>query len=154
MKKLFSTAQSSATDTALLIARVGIGFLMLTHGLPKMQSLLSGGPVQFPPVMGMSPEISLFLAVFAEVVCSVLLLVGAGTRLATIPLIVTMLVAVFSIHAADELTKKEPGLLYLLMYTVLLFAGAGKYSVDNLLHKKWGASYRPRMSGKSAAIPA
>lgn len=153
MKKIFSADHTSATDTALLIARVGIATLMLTHGLPKMQMLLSGGPIQFPPVMGMSAEFSLILAVLAEVACSLLLMLGFATRLATLPLIITMLVAVFSIHAADGMDKKEPGLHYLLVYVVLLFAGAGKYSVDYVLHKKWHRSFRPRTSSKSAAIP-
>jgi len=139
MKKLFSTAHSSATDAALFIARIGIAILMLTHGLPKLEMLLSGGPVQFPPVMGMSPDVSLALAVFAEVGCSVLLLVGLGTRLATVPLIITMLVAVFSIHAADGMDKKEPGLHYLLVYVILLLAGwkvfGGSSAVQEVEHR-------------------
>ena len=102
MNKLFSTSNTSATiNLALLIARVGIAALMLTHGIPKLGMLLSGEPVQFLPFMGMSAELSLGLAIFAEVFCSIFLLAGFATRLATIPLIITMLVAVLVVHAAD-----------------------------------------------------
>src|SRR5689334_21967428 len=109
MKKIMSINKAAATtDIALLVARVGIAALMLTHGIPKMMMLFSGAPVQFPPVMGLSAELSLGLAVFAEVFCSILLLAGFATRLATIPLIITMLVAVLFIHGADPLAKQEP----------------------------------------------
>lgn len=137
MKKIFSVNKATtSTDIALLVARLGIAALMLTHGIPKMMMLFSGSPVQFPPVMGMSAELSLGLTVFAEVICSVMLLAGFATRLAAIPLIITMLVAVLLIHGADPLAKQEPALQYLLVYVVLLFAGSGKYSIDYLLQVK------------------
>ncbi len=66
MKKIFSVKDiSGATGIALLIARVGIAALMLTHGIPKLMMLLSGSPVQFPALLG-TPEISLGLTIFAE----------------------------------------------------------------------------------------
>ena len=137
MKKLLSVNNTpSTTDLMLLIARAGIAALMLTHGIPKLMMLVSGAPVKFPPVMGMSAELSLGLTVFAEVFCSVLILAGFATRLATIPLIITMLVAVFYIHGSDPFAIKEAGLQYLLVYIVLLFAGSGKYSVDYFLNRK------------------
>lgn len=137
MKKIIHVNKAAiTTDIALLVARLGIATLMLTHGIPKMMMLFSGAPVQFPPVMGMSAELSLGLVVFAEVFCSLLLLAGFATRLATIPLIITMLVAVLLIHVADPLAKQEPALQYLLVYVVLLFAGSGKFSIDYLLQGK------------------
>jgi putative oxidoreductase len=137
MKRILSVNKSAtSTDIALLVARIGIAALMLTHGIPKMMMLFSGAPVQFPPVMGLSAELSLGLAVFAEVFCSVLLIAGFATRLAVVPLIITMLVAAFIIHGADPFGKQEPSIQYLLVYVVLLFAGSGKYSIDYLLQRK------------------
>lgn len=137
MNKFFSISNTSGTiNMALLIARLGIAALMLTHGIPKLGMLLSGEPVQFLPFMGLSAKFSLGLAVFAEVVCSVFLLVGFATRFATVPLIITMLVAVLMVHAADPFAMKEPGFQYLLVYVVLLLMGGGKYSVDYLLQPK------------------
>ena len=137
MKKIFSINNTSAkTDIALIIARIGIAALMLTHGVPKLIMLFSGDPIKFPPMMGMSATLSLGLAVFAEVFCSLFLLAGFVTRLVTIPLIITMLVAIVSIHGADPVAVKEPALHYLLVYLVLIFAGGGKYSLDSLLQRK------------------
>lgn len=134
MKKLFTIDQNqNSIDVALLIARIGIGAFMLTHGLPKLMMLLGDAPVQFPGLMGMSPAFALFLTVFAEVVCSILILVGLGTRLASIPLIFTMILAVFFIHAADPFATQEKGFLYLLVYVVLFLLGSGKYSLDAIL---------------------
>lgn len=137
MKKIIHVNKAAiTTDIALLVARLGIAALMLVHGIPKMMMLFFGAPLQFPAVMGMSAELSLSLTVFAEVVCSLFILAGFATRLATVPLIITMLVAVFVIHGADPFARQEPALYYLLVYVVLLFAGSGKFSIDYLLQRK------------------
>ena len=136
MMKIFSASTSVRRDGLLLVARVSIAVLMLVHGLPKLQLLFSGSAIQFPNVMGMGPELSLALTVFAEVLCSILILVGLATRVAVIPLIVTMLVAVFYIHGQDPFLKQEMGLHYLLVYAVLLIAGSGRYSADFLIEQR------------------
>ena len=131
MKAILKVAEvSEATDAALLGARLGIAALMLTHGIPKLIMFLSGQPVQFPPVLGMSAEVSLALAVAAEVFCSIFVLIGFGTRLAVIPLAITMIIAAFLIHGNDPLSVKEPALQYLFVYVVLFLTGSGKYSLD------------------------
>lgn len=135
MRKILSI-QLGTSDAMLLVLRIGVAMLMLTHGVPKMMMLLSGGPNQFPPVLGLSSETSLMLAVGAEVFCSLLILTGTATRLAVVPLMITMLVAILMIHGADPFTKKEPALIYLLVYTTLMIGGSGKYSVDYALLRK------------------
>ncbi len=136
MKKIFRTETNSVTHhIATLILRLTAGGFMLTHGLPKLQRLLSGD-FQFADPFGFGPGISLGLAVFAEFVCSILLVLGLGTRLVTIPLMFTMAVAAFITHGADPFGRKEMALLYLTAYLVLFLLGSGKYSVDNFLQKK------------------
>ena len=138
MKRLFNTGQtSSMTDAALLIARITIAVLMLSHGLPKL-ALFNQTPVPFVDFLGMGTTVSLALTVFAEVGCSILILFGLGTRIATIPLIITMAVAVLYVHGADPLAKQEPGIHYMLTYMLLLIMGSGKYSVDHLLTTSLG----------------
>ncbi|MGV3504521.1 MAG: DoxX family protein [Adhaeribacter sp.] len=137
MKKLLNVYQSAnGIDVALLIGRAGIAALMLTHGWPKLEKLFAADPVQFPALLGFSAAATLALAVFAEVGCSLLILAGLATRLAAIPLIITMLVAVVSVHGADPFAQKEPGLMYLLTYIMLLLTGSGRYSLDYLLQQK------------------
>ena len=137
MNRLFNTNYNHRTlDIALFILRVGIALLMLSHGIPKLNTLLAGGEIKFPDPIGVGAVTSLSLAVFAEVFCSVLVLIGLATRLAVVPLMVTMLIAVFVIHAEDGLEKMEAGIHYLLTYLVLLFAGSGRVSFDFLISRK------------------
>jgi len=129
-RKIFTTDHSGHIGLGLLILRVSFGVLMLNHGIDKLSnfsSIVSSG--QFMPVIG-SVALGLGLVVFAEVFMSVLLILGIFTRLAVIPLIITMLVAVFFVHIHDPFSKMELALLYLFPYLALLLAGPGKYSVD------------------------
>lgn len=137
MKNIMNPGNYSQNiNLVLLILRVAIGVFMLTHGLGKMANLFGDEPISFADPIGLGAPVSLALAVFAEVLCSVLLILGLFTRLAAIPLIITMLVAAFIVHAGDEFREKEMALLYLLVYTVIAITGAGKYSLDNLIYKK------------------
>jgi putative oxidoreductase len=140
MNKLFlKTLSLSNVNGALLLLRVGVSLMMLTHGYPKLMRFFADEPIAFTSILGLSAAVSLALAVFAEFLCSVLLILGAGTRLASIPLIVTMAVAAFHVHADDPFSRKEKAVLFLLIYIVLLFTGGGKFSIDYL----WAAKRSP-----------
>lgn len=137
MKNLFSTKINlKSLDFILLLTRIAVAAFMLTHGYPKLMKLLAGGEIQFADPFGLGMTFSLVLVVFAEFFCSILVGFGIGTRLATIPLIITMSVAAFIAHEADPFGKKEMALLYLVIYVFLLFTGSGRFSVDYLISRK------------------
>lgn len=137
MIKLFQVKRNENNlSLIILVIRLSIATLMIFHGLPKLNTLLAGGEIQFPDPLGVGSTFSLCLTVFAEVVCSFFIAIGLGTRLASIPLLITMLVAVFVIHGADPIDVKEMGILYLLFYLLLLVTGSGKFSLDSLISKK------------------
>lgn len=125
-------------DILTLLLRIAFGGLMLFHGYPKLVRLFSNpmSEITFADPLGVSPAVSLILAMLAEVVCAILVLVGFRTRLATIPLIFTMAIAVLIVHAGDPLRNRELGLLYLTGYIAIAILGGGKYSVDNMLGNK------------------
>jgi putative oxidoreductase len=136
MKMLFSTRFSdSVIHIWLLFYRIFLSVFMLTHGWPKLMRFFSEAPISFADPLGLGVIPSLLLAVFSEIVCSVLIILGLGTRLASIPLIITMIVAAFVVHGEDPFARKEMALLYLLGYIMLLIMGSGKYSVDRFLKK-------------------
>ncbi len=117
-------------DLGLLIQRVSIaGMLLMMHGWEKLVGFTYIAP-HFPDPTGLGGTISLALAMFAEFFCAIAVLFGAWTRLAVLPIVATMLVAVLIIHADDPWGKKELALLYLVPMITLFFTGAGKYSVD------------------------
>lgn len=127
---------SKNIDLSLLILRIAGGALMLTHGVGKMEALFGTDPIQFPDPIGLGATTSLALAVFAEVLCALFLIIGFATRFSALPLLITMFVAVFIIHSADPFAKQELPLIYGSIYLVLLIAGAGKFSIDNLIFNK------------------
>lgn len=120
----------------LLILRLTAGAFMITHGWGKLEMLTSGEPIKFADPIGIGMAPSLVLTVFAEVVCAILIILGLFTRLAAIPLIITMLTAAFIIHAQDPFNVKEMALLYTVLFSVIAITGAGKFSIDNLIYGK------------------
>jgi putative oxidoreductase len=133
MKRIFQTAvNTNQLDYIILLLRITVAVFMITHAIPKMNKLIAGGEIQFPDPIGMGPSISLVLTLFAELFCSILIGFGFLTRLAAFPLIITMAVAAFIVHAGDPFKQKELSLMYLILYIVLFIIGSGKYSVDIL----------------------
>jgi putative oxidoreductase len=123
-------------NLALLLLRVSGGAFMLTHGLGKFSMLFSGNPIKFANPIGLGETASLALAVFAEVFCSILLILGLTTRFAAIPLIITMLVAALIVHANDGFGRQELPLLYGVIYLTIAITGAGNLSFDHWIFKK------------------
>lgn len=111
-----SNSGSILKDIILLVVRVFVGFAMLSHGFPKLQMLLAGGKIEFFDFMGMGPVVSLVLTVFAEFVCSILLILGLFTRVSLGFLVFTMAIAAFFVHGADPFEKREMSLIYLSVY--------------------------------------
>lgn len=135
MKKILSVTPAGVpVDLGLLVLRIGAGVFMVAHGYMKIQhfSEMQG---QFMNFMGLSSSISLCLAIFAEFFCSLLLIAGLLTRLAAIPLIITMFVALFLAHEGDAFGKGGPATIYLIIYATLLLTGPGKFSLDKALFK-------------------
>ncbi|QLH44662.1 MAG: DoxX family protein [Bacteroidota bacterium] len=132
---LSTRLNETATSLGLLLLRILSGGMMTIHGwgkIVKWAELKSS----FPDPFGIGHEISLALTVFAEFICAGLLVVGLGTRLVLIPLLIVMAVAIFKIHAADPLNEKELALFYLVIYAALLLSGPGKFSLDKVWLKK------------------
>lgn len=108
---------------------------MLSHGIPK---LLAFGTLSanFPDPLGVGSFTSLVLSIGAEVGCSLLLIFGLFTRLAILPLLFTMIMAFFVIHASDPFAVKELAMIYITIYVAIFSIGAGRFSLDRLIFKQ------------------
>ncbi|KAA3600852.1 MAG: DoxX family protein [Calditrichaeota bacterium] len=123
-------------DISALILRIVFGGLMLVnHGWGKMMKFFGDEPIKFADPIGLGETTSLGLAVFAEALCAFLIVIGLRTRLAVVPLVITMLVAIFVIHISDPFKKMELGIIYLFAYVVIALLNSGRYSVDALISK-------------------
>ncbi|GGG43564.1 DoxX family protein [Bizionia arctica] len=118
------------TDLALAILRISISGMMLMHGIPKIERLFAS-PIEFGDPIGVGPTLSLILALIGEVVAPVLIIIGFKTKLAAIPVMITMFVAAFVVHLNDDFGTKEKALLYLVGFLVIFLAGPGKFALDN-----------------------
>lgn len=125
-------AYSLIGSFALLWLRLIVGSFMISHGFGKLMMLINGYTSLFPDPLQIGVTASLILAVSAEFLCSILLITGFLTRLATIPLLITMFVAGFVFHATDPFEIKELALVYASIYVTILLTGAGKFSLDHL----------------------
>jgi putative oxidoreductase len=135
MKKLFSTKYSDRSiSLALLLLRLSLGGLMIPHGYKKLMNFAAKSS-SFADPFHIGGPASMGLAIFAEFFCAVFIVLGLMTRLATIPLIVAMSVAVFIAHKGEIFGEGEHAALYLFGFIVLLFTGPGKISMDKLIGK-------------------
>ena len=100
--------KEAVSNITLLIIRLGSAALMLTHGWPKAMKLIGGGEIKFADPLGIGVMPSLILTVFAEVLCAVLVGIGLKTRLAALPLVITMITAGLIVHGADPIADRKP----------------------------------------------
>lgn len=136
MKRLFSTRVSESTlSIALFVLRVGAGSLMMIqHGLNKIQNFGTKSG-RFADPFGLGSTTSYSLVVFAEFFCAAFIILGLFTRLAAIPLVIAMAVALFVAHNGHFFGEGENAGLYLVCFLTILLAGPGRASLDRLIGK-------------------
>ena len=115
MRKLLSTQYSAgAFNTAMLFLRIVAGGLMLVHGYDKMVHF-NETAANMMNFMGIGSKASTALVIFAEFFCSLFIILGLFTRLACIPLIICMSVALFMAHNGDFFGKGPVAALFLVV---------------------------------------
>ena len=136
MRRLFSTKVSdNALSFALLVLRVGSASLMLVkYGWDKLTHFSQIAP-KFSDPFHIGSTTSLALVVFAEFFCSAFIIIGLFTRLAAIPLVIAMGVALFLSSHGDFFGKGANAGLYLICFLTLLIAGPGRVSLDKFIGK-------------------
>lgn len=130
MKKLVNNP-----DLGVLIFRLFVGLTMaLVHGMTKMPP--SDGLIGAVTELGFPmPVIFAWSAGLAEVVGGLLIAVGLFTRPAAFFLGFTMAVAAFGQHGNDGFAKQELALFFLVSCVLLIFQGAGRFSLDRMIRK-------------------
>jgi len=150
MKKLFFDCgtRDTVASIGILALRVMIGLMMLIgHGIPKIQQFEARKDFffvpDFFPLKFMSPAVSLMACIGAEVIGSVLIIIGLATRPAAFLLGFSLVIAAFSFLGATPwffspptlVESKELPLLYLIPVITIILTGAGGYSLDAAIHK-------------------
>jgi putative oxidoreductase len=122
-------------NTGLLILRIGIGIMMMVHGLPKIM----GGPEKWAGLGGSMQVINInflpmfwgFMAAISEGLGGFLLILGLFFRPVNILLVFTMIIAAL-VHfgKGDGLSGASHAIELGIVFFGLIFIGPGKYSVD------------------------
>jgi len=152
-RNIFSINGKDYRQSAPLFLRLAIGFGFMAHGWAK----LSKGPEGFEKLLTVLhipfPHVMAWLTVLTEILGGFAIFAGIFVSIAAVPLICTMLVAMFSIHIhygyssvnTIGLTAKGPllgppgyeiNLLYIAGLIALIITGAGKLSFDSLIALK------------------
>jgi putative oxidoreductase len=147
--------ESRLRQWAPLPLRLVIGYGFVAHGWAK----LSRGPAGFARLLEQIgaplPEVTAWVSTFSEILGGLAILAGAFVAAVSIPLIVIMLVAMFTVHlrygfsaintiglTADGPQFGPPGyevnLLYIAGLVALVLGGAGPFSIGRLLARREG----------------
>lgn len=125
---------TGAFNLATLLMRIGFGGLMMNHGYQKLVNFAAIKP-KFMNFLGMGQGMSLGLVVFAEFFCALLIIIGLFSRLAAIPIVIVLSVALFKAHKGLVFGEGEMAALFLTGFICLLITGPGKISVDGMSGK-------------------
>ncbi len=134
LELLFPKVEGTKTSFLLLASRLVFGLTFASHGLDKLQHFTETA-AHFPAPFGMSGEVAVSLSIFGELICGLAFTFGFLTRLALLPMIFTMIVAFTTVHGGS-VSGGELAFLYLVIFVLSWFAGAGKFSVDGFISSK------------------
>lgn len=133
-------AQASGTSSAfgLLLLRLVFGInLFLRHGMEKLTHFHQMA-AHFPDPIHIGSHASLIYAMISDSICSLLVVLGLGTRVAALVIAVNLGVAFWLVHHhAFGPAHSELVLVYLGGFLALMFTGGGAFSLDM---KLWGRS--------------
>ena len=131
----FTLVTGHFQSLALLIARLMIAYGFYEPAMSKINDIDS--VAGWFESMGIPfPTINAYLAAGTEILGVGLLVLGLFTRLISIPLIIIMVVAIFTVHIGNGFSAGDNGfeipLYYMVFLLIFVSHGAGKFSLDNI----------------------
>lgn len=125
-----SQRDEQARDIGLLFLRVsGALFLLAVHGLPKLLDFSAQLQLIEDP-FHLGAHLTLCLAIFAEVLCPLLIVAGVLVRLACLPILFVLLVALLVVHPQWSVAEGQFGWLLLILFTSIFIAGPGRLALS------------------------
>jgi uncharacterized membrane protein YphA (DoxX/SURF4 family) len=137
---------TSRAPAAVILIRLIVGAVFLSEGIQKFLFPAALGVGRFAKIGIPGPEILAPFVGVCEIVCGLLLLAGLLTRLAAMPMIINMLVAISTTKVPILLKsgfwaaahESRADFSMLLGSLFLLIVGAGPWSLDALLDRRRG----------------
>ncbi|WP_028219707.1 DoxX family protein [Paraburkholderia oxyphila] len=133
MTALLGRIAANSTDIGLLFLRVCASVLLLiVHGLPKIEHYRREAAVIEDP-FHFGKKVTIGLAIFAEVVCPVLVIVGIATRLSALPIMIVTAIALFRVHPEWTINQAQFAWMLLILFGTIAIAGPGRYALATWL---------------------
>jgi putative oxidoreductase len=128
----------SQAPRATVLIRAAVGAVFLSEGIQKLLFASELGAGRFERIGIPLANVSAPFTAFFEIVCGLLVILGLGTRLAAIPLLIVMTIAIASTKIPILLQsgfwkmahEARTDFSMLLCGSFLLVAGAGPWSID------------------------
>ena len=135
----FTQKISNLQDIPLLLIRLILAYGFYGPATMKLNDV-SAIAEWFTNIGIPAPTLNAYLATYTEFLGAIFLALGLATRFISIPLIITMLVAIKTVHWGNGFNASDNGyeipLYYMAMLMMLFFAGPGRASMDYLIRKK------------------
>jgi len=139
LKKIYPLSKnilSSTQSFSLFMARLAVAYGFYEPAMQKWSDISS--VASWFGQMGIPfPTFNAYMSASTEITGVVLLTLGLFTRLISLPLIIIMLVAIFTVHISNGFSAGANGfeipLYYMLFLALFASLGAGKFSLDYLL---------------------
>lgn len=129
------------SDTALLIARVAVGFVLLAHGWQKYNDYTIDGTAAAFGDMGVpAPAVAAVFTTLVEIIGGLALIAGLLTPVAALLNIANLFGALVLVHASRGVFVENGGYELVVSLiaglTIIAAVGAGRFGVDGLLARR------------------
>jgi putative oxidoreductase len=139
-----TSAWAERTAKAVLLIRILAGWVFLSEGIQKFLFTDSLGVGRFVKIGIPWPHVMAPFVGVVEIMCGTLLLIGFLTRLATVPLLIDIAVALYSTKIVGFTRNGFWGTLHeartdvsmLLALLFLVLVGSGSLSLDAVLRSR------------------
>ena len=129
MKSTSPALLAPRIDLGLLFLRLAGGFMLLyVHGLPKLLHY-TDELTHIEDPFGLGSQLSLWAAILAEFVCPILIALGLFTRLACLPIIGVLLIAMLAVHPDWSVAQGQFGWLLLVIFITIALCGPGRFRI-------------------------
>lgn len=142
-KNLYNSILISVSDKKPFLPRLIVGLVFFSEGIQKYLFPELVGVSRFEKIGFVNPEFLAYFVASFEIICGSFILLGLATRIASIPLITIMITALVTTKipiiseegfwAMAHAYRTDFAMTLLLVY--LLIYGAGKWSLDSLIHR-------------------
>ena len=135
------SAGHTYSNLSRLFIRLFVGVMFMQFGIRQLMNF-ENVMIIFPDALGMGHEMTLMLMITIEICCSLMIMFGFLTRIASIPPIISMIIAeniilTEIVHQVPyTLMSTQPGylpIMFIGIFVFIILSGPGKISLDYLI---------------------